>query len=224
MCRVAVCVVWVLAVFGLALPASAQPAHEGLRLCRHGHRHQVAADAHAQLFKSLIKPTYLEYVGVFGCLYGRHWTYELGEVASYSAHGGGGVERATLHGELAVYEDVVIDSGYGSSTDRHVIVVRDLRNGRVLHRVSTASPSIEGPAAIAIVVKASNGATAWTEAPRYEKLGATWVPSFYDVHVVDGLGSRVVAHDREIDPKSLRIRGEKLYWTRAGDPASTPLN
>jgi hypothetical protein len=176
------------------------------------------------MFRGVIDPALPEDVGVLGCVYGHHWSYWLGEVASYTAHGGGGIEREKLFGALVEYEEVLEEGGQNYSRREHAIVVRNLRNGRVIHRVATITPDTEGPKAIAIVVKASDGATAWSVAPRFEEVDGTWVPSFYEIHVVDRSGSRVVADGREVEPSSLRIRGSTLYWTMGGEPMSATLH
>jgi hypothetical protein len=102
-----------------------------------------------------------------------------------------------------------------------LILVRDLRTGRLLHDVPTGIPSAPhghlgvGPA-ISIVVK-SDGAVAWI---------ASALPpdGFFQVHALDGDGSRLLATGRSIDPRSLALAGSTLYWTQEGKPFSAALN
>jgi hypothetical protein len=125
-----------------------------------------------------------------------------------------------LTGPIVAYEAFSngANGGYSSS---HVLV-RDLRNGRLLHRVPTGTSSTPTPRqvgiglVVAIVVK-SDGGMAWMLEVANE-LGK------YQVHAVDKSGSRVIASGPEIDPSSLALAGSTLYWTQGGKPLSAVLN
>lgn len=101
-------------------------------------------------------------------------------------------------------------------------MVRDLRNGRVLHDVPTGTPSQPRPEdigvgpAVAIVVK-SDGAVAWI-------VESGFMPTEYQVHAVDKTGSRLLASGTNIVPSSLKLTGSKLQWTQGGTRALTVLN
>jgi hypothetical protein len=78
---------------------------------------------------------------------------------------------------------------------------------------------------VAIVVK-SDGAVAWI-AEDYERTLGTGTPSvtpYFDVEAVDKSGSRLLASGTDIDPSSLALAGNTLYWMQGGQPASAPLN
>jgi hypothetical protein len=108
-----------------------------------------------------------------------------------------------------------------SVTEWHV-VVRDLRTGRVLHRVPTGMKEIAHPMYVgdgpttAIVVK-SDGAVAWV-------LDTAQQAARYQVHALDKSGERVLASGSDVDPHSLALAGSTLYWKQGGKPFSTVLN
>ncbi len=114
-----------------------------------------------------------------------------------------------------------------------LVVVRNLLTGRVLVSNPTGDSKLTratsnytvpepgdyvgvGPA-LDVAVK-SDGAVAWLVANQISRK-----PTEYEVHVVDRLGSRVVAVDPRIDESSLAIAGNTLYWTQGGKPASTRI-
>jgi hypothetical protein len=191
--------------------SDARSRHNASANCRHGHSRQIAANAQAQLFEAA-QP---DGIGVFGCAYRSHRSFLLGEVVSSSSGGSAGIQQETLFGPVAAYEEVEIDERFlGDRIEKRVIIVRDLRSGRIVHRVPTGTPLDEAPQAIGIVVKPSNGATAW--------LVGTGV-STYQLNVITKRSVRVLASG-PIDPSSLNIRGSKLYWTQGGKPMSASLN
>jgi hypothetical protein len=122
------------------------------------------------------------------------------------------------------------------------VVVRDLRTGRVLHRVPTGAPLEPKPGyvgvgnVVSIVVK-SDGAVAWI-ADDYERSGTAHGTEYIDVYAVDKSGTRLLAAGTEIDPSSLALSvggsnigqgsrtapGSTLYWTQGGQPMSASLN
>jgi hypothetical protein len=153
---------------------------------------------------------------VFGCAFGRS-PYVLGLPFAGSATGGGGIDREVLAGQVVAYEE--------SSSKRFQVVVRDLRTGRVLHRVPTGTPSAPplevgvGPTP-EIVVK-SNGAVAWIT----DNLALVKPQSdYFEVRALDKMGGRVLAAGTDVDPHSLALVGSILYWTEGGKPFSTTLN
>lgn len=104
-----------------------------------------------------------------------------------------------------------------------LVIVRNLRTGRVLHKVPTG---IAGPGTVevlgdgfttAIVVK-PDGAVAWIL-----ESGASR-PIEYQVHAVDAKGERTLASGSGIEPSSLALAGSTLYWTQDGQSFSATLN
>jgi hypothetical protein len=132
------------------------------------------------------------------------------------------VRMETLAGPVVAYE-VASAVGLATGDDRFTwqVVVRDLRSGRVLHRVPTgtapANPFVVGVGpAVSIVVKI-DGAVAWVaKAPPSE--------GTYQLHVLDKTGTRLLASGTDIAPSSLAIAGSRLYWMDGANPDSAPLN
>ncbi len=94
-------------------------------------------------------------------------------------------------------------------------MVRDLRNGRLLHNVPTVG-TVE-----AMVLK-SDGATAWILESRGQS--PAHPVTEYEVQAVDKNGSRMLAAGSDIDPSSLAVAGRTLYWTQGGKPFSASLD
>lgn len=128
----------------------------------------------------------------------------------------------TLAGAVVAFEKVDDTELHPGSREEDEIIVRDLRDGKTLHRLptgtSTTPPEHEDVGvggATAIIVK-SDGAVAWIVAVRGTK-------TEYQVHAVDATGSRVLATSTEIVPSSLALAGSTLYWTEAGKGMSAAL-
>ena len=103
-----------------------------------------------------------------------------------------------------------------------MIVVRDLRTGRVLREVPTGTavkpePPTEGLGTVVGLVVKSDGSAAWMIATNAEE-------GSYQVHVVDKAGSRTLAIGGDIAPGSLALAGSTLYWTQDRQPQSATLN
>jgi hypothetical protein len=113
-------------------------------------------------------------------------------------------------------------SGYNETGgSRDVVIVRDLRTGRILHEVLTGTrakpdPATEGVGAVQALVVKSDGSVAWTVAADHEE--GTYL------HAVDKTGSRTLATGADIAPASLVVSGSTMYWTQAGIPQSATLN
>jgi hypothetical protein len=167
----------------------------------------VTADAQAAVYLAPKSPEYPEFLYVYGCSYQAKRSYLLGNVPSTAdtPESGGGVELEALAGPV-VADWYAADPGY--------IEVRDLANGRVLHRL--LPPGKEDTGQVWGLVVKSDGAVAWLSRPL--------AGGPYQVHAVDKAGSRVVAEGDEIEPHSLALAGSTLYWTEAGKPMSAVLN
>ncbi len=96
------------------------------------------------------------------------------------------------------------------------MLVRDLRNGEVLHRLPTGrsvDPKREigvGPV-VSLVVKA-DGAVAWV-ADDYERTG--FGPVWWDLYSEDRSSLRLLTSGTSISPHSLALTGSTLYWVQA---------
>lgn len=217
-----------LAVLMLLLTADAVSAarvHGKLsQKCVPGERHVLVADMRAVVYEG--------YLEIEGCTYGHRRSYALGSVPYGDATGGGGVFHETLIGTIVAYEFLEASGPDGPGPEgpgKNLVVVSDLQDGHVLHRVPTGvstKPSLHTHVGIGrttgIVVK-SDGAVAWIvatgeELPNGEERGT------FQVHAVDRSGNRVLAAGGNIDPSSLALAGSRLYWTQGGVPASAVLN
>jgi hypothetical protein len=205
----------------------------------------IAADAKAQVYQT---KQHGELV-YRGCVYGRRRSFLLeGPVVcgGGSTATCGGARHVVLAGTVAAYETVSVENKYGQSPeDEWMVVVRDLRTGRTLHRVPTGLPLHPEPGyigvgnVVALVLK-SDGAAAWV-ADDYERtinVATEHEEPYFDVWVVDSTGSRQLAAGTDIDPSSLALstgatdigrehhtlEGTTLYWTQTGRPFSASLN
>ncbi len=222
--RIAPAVVTVVAVLITAVPAGgAAGSRKSAPKCPPKHWPVLVADAQAQLYvhpASIVEP--FTPAEVYGCAYATKRSYDLGPAPGECGGGGGGcagVEHEVLAGPVVAYEEFGASNEHG--TAEWVVVVRNLRTGRVLHREATGMPSAPSSenvgvgATVAIVVK-SDGAVAWTNEDESR--------TSYQVHAVDESGSRLLASGGDIDPHSLALAGSTLYWTQGGQPYSAPLN
>jgi len=198
----------------VAAPVGTAAQRSAPAKCPPTHSRLIAADAQAQVYEGREDE-------VFGCTYSKKRSFSLGHVPTCGSSGCLAVEREVLAGPIVAYEETSI-GGVSSTSSEWRVVVRDLRTGRVLHRVPTGTPSPPNPSlvgdgfAVAIVVK-SDGAVAWIVQNGVD-------PSEYEVQAVDKTGSRLLAASAAIDPSSLALGGSTLYWTEAGKPMSAPLS
>jgi hypothetical protein len=198
----------------------------------------VAADARAELY-SIPGPRRPfrgeESATIVGCLrHGR--AYALGPAPFGTAAIVDGVFEETLAGSVVAYERFCEVFALGTTLERlcgaqesELVVVRDLRTGRVIHRVPTGSPpSVErvepsqpggriGAGRMTAIVVRSDGAVAWIVDTR-KRLGT------FELHELDRSGARIAAAGSDIDPHSLALAGGTIYWTQGGRPFSAPLD
>jgi hypothetical protein len=229
--RLAIAAIPLLAL--LLVPGGASAArgrHAAPAKCRPGHSRQIAANAHAQLYLAPEPHALPEYLGVYGCVYGRHRPIFLGGLPDPSSQGDEGIQHATLAGSMAAYEEFFI-GGYGSERAERRVVVRDLRSGRVLHRVPNGTPPTPEPGGVGIgnvvsLVVKSDGAVAWIagDGEVVSPSNPSVKVSAYQVEAVDASGNRLLASGAEIDPHSLRLAGSTLYWTQEGKTMSATLD
>jgi hypothetical protein len=171
------------------------------RSCPAKGRHALVANAQAEIYEAE-GPLEKER---FACAYAAGHPYALGPKPEFSPSGGGGIEREILAGHMVAYEDFAVGE-YNKHWD---VVVRNLWTGKVLRTV----PS-QGGFVLALVMKA-NGSAAWIVATEGDA-------GTYSVVVSDTTGTHVVATG-SIEPKSLAVAGNTLYWTESGRPMSALL-
>jgi hypothetical protein len=157
---------------------------------------------------------------VFGCAIGGR-EYALGQPLGVSPAGYAGVGPFALGGGMVAYGDSEVanlPSG-GTAPDRNEVLVRNLRTGRVVHRIPTG-PSEgttvgRGPTD-AVVVK-PDGSVAWIA-------GATGISADLSVRALDRNGERLLAEGEGIDQASLRLEGSTASWMQNGARTSARLD
>jgi hypothetical protein len=193
--------------------------------CPSGQWRPLLADSQAQIYEAPTNPSLPEVRSFIGCSYAHGKSYVLGEPPSSTADTGfHGTRRYTLAGPIVAFEKFLSGNPQVAPVKQHGIIVRDLRNGRVLQRLPTGTPTTPAEpgdygigAATAIVLK-SDGAVAWIVATANGKGGE------FQVHAVDKSGSRVLAAGADVSQTSLALAGSTLYWTQGGKPYSAALN
>jgi hypothetical protein len=242
--RLTIAAISVLALLvAAAWAGAARPRHRALFKCVPGHSHLIAIDTRAQVYFAP-EPGEAGAEAVYGCAYGYGHSYFIGKGADCGSSGCVGVEHEVLAGPIVAYEDFSI-GGVGSMSASYLVVVRDLRSGRVLRRLPTGVPLMPKPGyvgvgnVVALVVK-SDGSVAWI-ADDYERSSGTATASefsYFDVWATDKSGSRLLASGSDIDPSSLALSvggtnigyysrtlaGNTLSWTQGGKPFSATLN
>jgi hypothetical protein len=205
----------------LALVSATSTRGKTLVSCAPVHSRLIVADARAKVFEAP-EPGPIKKLGIYGCAYGRS-SYFIGPLPYGSSGGSGGVAHEILAGPMVAFEEYS-SGGYLSGTEEWHVVVRNLRNGRLLHRVPTGTPTSQNPGLIGagftstIVVK-TDGAVAWIVEKPIE--GGT----NYEVHALNKMGSpNVLAFGTNIGPASLALAGSDLYWTQGGQAASPLLH
>jgi hypothetical protein len=217
------------AIAGLALATTPAPAgaarvsRKTTPACGHAKSRLLLADHQAEIYEA---PTFVlspEALGIYGCAYRTGRQRELGGPPAQAAEGGpekeSGVLDPTLTGTVVAYAKSYY-SPYGLT--RNLVVVRDLRTGRLLHEVPDGTPvkpepGSEGLGPVDAIVVKSDGAVAWIVRTDPEE-------GMYQVHALDQTGSRVLSTGSDIAPNSLALAGSTLYWTQGGEPHSATLN
>ena len=213
-----------------ALPAKCAPSS-----------HTLLADPQAQVY--LVQESSLSNVrSLRACVYGQRKSFFLEDCISGEEIVGpiGCIKdlHLTLTGTFVAYKQFFGSGKY--PFEKHAsewyVVVRDVRTGRMLHKVPTGTPltpkssgNVGVGNVVALVLK-DDGSVAWiaedygrTEAgPPVGPEGTRL--SYFDVYACDKSGTRLLASGTSIDPSSLALAGSTLYWTQGGKSASTVLN
>jgi hypothetical protein len=146
---VTIVAIFALALFGVAEHTSAAVfRHKTAVTCKPGHARLVSANSQAQLYKATVPHGLPEFLGIYGCTYG-HKPVFLGPVPYASSGGAGGIAFETLAGSVVAYEEANI-GGYESDRTERWVIVRDLRNGNILHRVPTGTSPKSKPGIVGI--------------------------------------------------------------------------
>jgi hypothetical protein len=206
--------------------SSAFASSRGSVLCRPGRSKLVAADTQSVVYLARVtsRPRDTSFTAYVGCIRGHRQAYVLGGTPVGSSSGAAGSRLYTVAGSIVAWEHSESTTGESGHAE-WVLIVEDLRSGRVLRRVPTgiANPPVRGLVgsgpATQIVVDAQ-GALAWiveTASP------AGGRPAQFEVHAADQGGTRTLASGADISPRSLALVGDTLYWTQDGKASSVTL-
>jgi hypothetical protein len=232
----------VIAILAMGLVPGARAAGIG---CAPPHVRLFAADAEAEVY--ITQEPYFEAEGkhaqlgtntVFrGCVYGSRRSFPIGIVSVGSSSGEVSTNDVTLSGVDVGYDASVISGESGGLVRLETsdyVVVKDLRTGRVLHRVPDGIPleartGDVGVGSVKALAVKSDGAVAWMvlDDLRSEKLAReTGEESirYSDLYALDKTGERLLASGVELAPGSLALAGSTIYWTQGGRPFSALLH
>ena len=224
------------AFVAMAAPSGAESSEVATTGCAPAHARLVAADSQAEVYVAS-EPFYEEatharlgtLVSYRGCASGSRRSYRLGSVGVGSARGGVSTNNITLAGSLVAYStsSVVVES----ESTLHVLV-RNLRTGRTLTDVPTgvplkSRPHYTGVGDVRMMVLNSRGAVAWIASDRLRSESVEHETgheaNYHDLYALDGKRERLLASGTELDPHSLALGGDTLYWTLGGKPFSAAL-
>jgi hypothetical protein len=226
---------------------NAARAHNGLPPKCAPNLHTLFADAQAQVYAA--REGSLKYLSIRGCAFGQRRSFivaacnneESTAICASKLH-------VTLTGAVVASEDIFTPEcrcANEKNIDEWHVEVRNLRTGRVLHKVPTGTPLEPEPRYVGVgpivgLVLKSDGSVAWI-AEDYERSSTPHdieAQLFFDVYATDKTGTRLLASGTDIDPSSLAlsvggigvgrnrrtIMGSTLCWTQGGKPFPTTLN
>jgi hypothetical protein len=217
--------------------------HKASPKCPPRRAYTIAADPQAQVF---VVEGEVERE-VFGCTYAHRRSYRLGVPHSISKSGSGGVEQEGLAGSMVAYVENYGGGAESGECGGIRVHVRDLRTGHILVNLPSGvqlKPNPRTPNAldeqcgnagvgeVRAIVVTSSGAVAWTAFDVRREIALLLAhpkadppyPHYSDIYVADKAGERLLAAGTEIDPNSLALAGNTLYWTEGGKPLSAPAN
>lgn len=211
---------------GSALSSAFASSKDSVR-CRPGHSKLVAADPQSVVYLTRVasRPSYTSFMAYVGCIRGHRRAFVLGGTPVGSSSGAAGSRLYTLAGPFVAWERSESMTGESGHAE-WVVIVEDLRSGRVLRRVPTgvANPPVRGLVgsgpATQIVVDAQ-GASAWIVEAASRTGGR---PAQFEVHEASQGGTRTLASGADISPRSLALVGGTLYWTQGGKASSVTLH
>lgn len=189
-----------------------------------GHRHRIAADAEAEVYRGFVE----ESNSVLGCVYGRRPRLLGLSPTGLHEEGLPRARRIVLDGAMVAFESTELGGdGEKGEIARLYVEVVDLRTGLTVHKAPTgaltqpSNPSSVGAGEATSIVVKTDGAVAWI-AENYKETRATGA-RYYQVHALDKNGERVLASGNGVAPRSLALAGSTIYWTQEGKPFSAPL-
>lgn len=194
--------------------------------CRPGKSKLIAADTQAVVYLGSVKERHnsgFSFAAYLGCIRGRRYAYEVGGPGEGSSSGGGGTRNLTVVGPIVAWEEWS-SRGMEGQPERNewIVLVRDLRTGRILHKLPTGTATVRewtGVGPTTEIAVNPDGAVAWI-ARVVDEQGQHG----YEVHAADKTGTRLLASGTNIAPNSLALAGHTLYWTQGGVARSVPLS
>jgi hypothetical protein len=256
MIRIGTAVVAILLVLAIAPRTSAaRGVHAPPTTCVPG-RHTLLANRQAQVYA--VRESSLSTArSLRACAYGHARSFHITVCTTGNESIGPGACTKDLHvtltGALVAYEEFLGSRGkypFEGDAAEWYVVVRDLRTGRIVHKVPTGTPlTPKGPRhvgvgnIVALALK-GDGSVAWIA----EDYGRTQAgppvgpegtrPAYFDVYVCDKSGTRLLAGGTNIDPTSLALSvggtgigrypsseaGKAVYWMQGGQAGSAVIN
>ncbi len=192
--------------------------------CRPGQAKLIAADTQAVVYLGRVteRSSPFHTMTYLGCVRGNRHAYGVGGPGGGSSSGGGGTRRLTISGPIVAWEEWEHINTVEPGKNEWMVLVRDLRTGRVLHELPTGMATVRGWTGVGptteIVVNAA-GSVAWIAAMEGEH-----GPDGYEVHVADRAGARLLATGLNIAPGSLALAGSTLYWMQGGVAMSASVH
>jgi hypothetical protein len=174
----------------------------------------VVADVEAEVYAVTRKFQGHSRVSFAGCMYGSSRLYQLGHAIE-----NGSVDSRVfaLAGPVVAY--TTIAPANGSVPETLKVIVLNLSTGQTLHHESF--PPVGE--ATSIVVK-SDGSAAWIVAGPFDDC-VPFATSCYEVaDVAERGGGALLAKGPEIEPYSLALSGNTVYWTQDSKPESAALD
>ena len=184
----------------------------------------VDADKQAQVYETGRIEGGFHAEGIMGCVYGSSHQFFVGDAGPDSASGGASSSVEQMVGTLAAVATSSYEN-YGQ-VQRDEVSVIELRTGRLMRHSATGPPEpahdyeSAGAGPVTSLVLRPNGDIAWIAATPYQRLTSAGKDQVY---TLEASGQRMVASGNEIDPLSLALADETIYWTQAGKPDSAPL-
>ena len=148
-------------------------------------------------------------------------------VSAGSSQGASGAHVVQMLGTLVALEGETNIPEEGE--EANYVQVINLRTGHTLRESGTGPPDEShqhlsygmfdaGPAAS--LVLRPNGDLAWiTDTPKFRVTSA----GEHQVYTLEGSERHMIASGNDIEPLSLALAGDTIYWTQDGKPVSAPL-
>jgi hypothetical protein len=197
-----------------ASTSDAHGHHNAVPKCSPEGSEPVAADVQAEVYAVTHKFQGHSRVSFAGCIYGSSRLYQLGHAIE-----GGSIDSRVfaLAGPIVAY--TTLAPANASVPETLKVIVLNLSTGQMLHHESF--PPISE--ATSIVVK-SDGSAAWIAAgPTYDCVPIA-TPCYEVEDVEEEGGGALLAKGAEIEPYSLALSGNIIYWTQDSKPGSAILD